>query len=34
MIKSKYYPLLLLALAAVLLYYGVYFTLTNISAMS
>ena len=33
-IKSKYYPLLLLALAAVLLYYGVYFTLTSISAMS
>ncbi|MGI0049724.1 MAG: LysE family transporter [Nitrososphaera sp.] len=33
-IKSKYYPLLLLALAAVLLYYGVYFTLTSIGAMS
>jgi threonine/homoserine/homoserine lactone efflux protein len=28
-IKSKYYPLLLLGLAAVLLYYGVYFTLTG-----
>ncbi|HJS68795.1 MAG TPA: LysE family transporter [Nitrososphaera sp.] len=33
-IKSKYYPLLLLALAAVLLYYGVYFTLTSIDALS
>jgi threonine/homoserine/homoserine lactone efflux protein len=33
-LKSKYYPLLLLALAAVLLYYGVYFTLTGIAALS
>jgi threonine/homoserine/homoserine lactone efflux protein len=33
-IKSKYYPLLLLALAAVLLYYGVNFTLTGIAALS
>jgi threonine/homoserine/homoserine lactone efflux protein len=33
-LKSKYYPLLLLALAAVLLYYGVYFTLTGIGALS
>ena len=33
-IKSKYYPLLLLGLAAVLLYYGVYFTLTGIGALS
>jgi threonine/homoserine/homoserine lactone efflux protein len=32
-LNSKYYPLLLLALAAVLLYYGVYFTLTGISAL-
>jgi threonine/homoserine/homoserine lactone efflux protein len=33
-LKSKYYPLLLLALAAVLLYYGVYFTLTGMGALS
>lgn len=33
-LKSKYYSLLLLALAAVLLYYGVHFTLTGISALS
>jgi threonine/homoserine/homoserine lactone efflux protein len=33
-IKSKYYPLLLLALAAILLYYGVNFTLTGIVALS
>ncbi len=33
-LKSKYYPLLLLALAAVLLYYGVHFTLTGIDALS
>ena len=33
-LKSKYYPMLLLALAAVLLYYGVYFTLTGIAALS
>lgn len=33
-LKSKYYPLLLLTLAAVLLYYGVYFTLTGIAALS
>ena len=33
-LKSKYYPLLLLALAAVLLYYGVHFTQTGIDAMS
>jgi threonine/homoserine/homoserine lactone efflux protein len=33
-LKSKYYPLLLLALAAVLLYYGVHFTLTGIGALS
>jgi threonine/homoserine/homoserine lactone efflux protein len=33
-LKSKYYPLLLLALAAVLLYYGVHFTLTGIAALS
>jgi threonine/homoserine/homoserine lactone efflux protein len=32
-IKSKYYPLLLLGLAAVLLYYGVYFTLTGIGVL-
>jgi len=32
-LKSKYYPLLLLALAAVLLYYGVHFTQTGIDAM-
>jgi len=28
-LKSKYYPLMLLGLAAILLYYGVYFTLTG-----
>jgi threonine/homoserine/homoserine lactone efflux protein len=33
-LKSKYYPLLLLGLAAVLLYYGVKFTLTGIAALS
>lgn len=33
-IKSKYYPVLLLTLAAILLYYGVYFTLTGIDALS
>jgi threonine/homoserine/homoserine lactone efflux protein len=33
-IKSNYYPLLLLGLAAVLLYYGVYFMLTGIGALS
>jgi threonine/homoserine/homoserine lactone efflux protein len=33
-LKSKYYSLLLLALAAVLLYYGVHFTLTGIGALS
>jgi threonine/homoserine/homoserine lactone efflux protein len=33
-LKSKYYPLLLLTLAAVLLYYGVYFALTGIGALS
>jgi threonine/homoserine/homoserine lactone efflux protein len=33
-IKSKYYPLLLLALAAVLVYYGVYFVLVSIEALS
>jgi threonine/homoserine/homoserine lactone efflux protein len=32
-VKSKYYPLLLLGLAAVLLYYGVYFTLTGIGVL-
>jgi threonine/homoserine/homoserine lactone efflux protein len=32
-IKSNYYPLLLLGLAAVLLYYGVYFMLTGIGAL-
>jgi threonine/homoserine/homoserine lactone efflux protein len=32
-LKSKYYPLLLLGLAAVLLYYGVYFTLTGTGAL-
>ena len=30
-LKSKYYPLLLLALAAVLLYYGVHFTQTGMA---
>jgi threonine/homoserine/homoserine lactone efflux protein len=33
-LKSKYYPLVLLGLAAILLYYGVYFTLTGIDALS
>ncbi|HEV8404653.1 MAG TPA: LysE family transporter [Nitrososphaera sp.] len=33
-LKSKYYQLLLLALAAILLYYGVHFTLTGIGALS
>ncbi|HXV47134.1 MAG TPA: LysE family transporter [Nitrososphaera sp.] len=32
-IKSRYYPLLLLCLAAVLLYYGLYFTLTGIGVL-
>ena len=31
MLKSKYYPLLLLGLAAVLLYYGVYFIMTGMT---
>jgi len=33
-LKSKYYPLLLLALVAVLLYYGLHFMLTGIGALS
>jgi threonine/homoserine/homoserine lactone efflux protein len=33
-IKSRYYPLLLLGLAAVLLYYGIYFALTGTGALS
>lgn len=32
-LKSKYYPLLLLGLAAVLLYYGMYFMLTGTGAL-
>jgi len=31
-LKSKYYPLLLLALAAVLLYYGITFVLSSLFA--
>ena len=34
MLKSKYYPLLLIALATILLYYGLNFTLTGIAALS
>lgn len=32
-IKSKYYPLLLLGLAAVLVYYGVYFIMKSVGAL-